>query len=119
MVFWAGRETSASDRIEFLGSAERVMAVEPGWLEQIHSATIVRYEFEPCPFECIDEVAGTWISRETLVPTAEDVLTHLPDRISAESIELRTVENLFGFSQRIADTTLRFSGNRLRNCLDA
>ncbi|MBL8060859.1 MAG: hypothetical protein JNK63_09120 [Chthonomonas sp.] len=119
MVFWAGPETSASDCIEFLGSARRVMAVEPGWLQKIHSATIVRYEFEPGSFACIDEVAGTWVSRETLAPTAEEVLMHLPDRIAAEGIELRAVENLFGLSQRIAGTTLRFSGNRLRNCLGA
>lgn len=118
VVFWAGADSTPEAVTRFLGGAQRVLAIEPGWLERVQSATLYRYEFVPDSFTRVDDIAGYWVSRETLRPLHVDRLDGLPRRLAAEGVELRLVEPLWAYHLQVVASSLLFSGNRLSNARD-
>jgi len=74
VTFYAGHETTSADVERFLGSSTVVVAVESAWLDRLRSCRLYCYQLPPETFECIDECAGYFVSRTSVVPTSVEVV---------------------------------------------
>jgi hypothetical protein len=114
-TFWAGPGTTPEDADRLLGGAARVHAVEGAWLDRIRDAEVVAYRLPQESFAPHPEVGGYWLSREGVAPLE---LVELGDLLSLHAqarIELRIVDSLWPLWDRVVESTLEFSGIRLRN----
>jgi hypothetical protein len=117
VTFCAGRETTMADVERFLGSSPAVIAVESAWLERLRSCRLYCYHLTPQTFECIDECAGYFVSRGTVVPTRVEVFDDLLAALLERGVELRFVPSLWPLRDAVVCSTLRFSLIRMRNAL--
>ena len=108
--------TVAADS-ELLAGASRVHVTENGWLERIRAARVVAYRLPEDTFTPHPEVGGYWLSRESVAPHELIGLVDLLGLHAESGIELRLVPNLWPLWNRVASSTLEFSGIRLRNAL--
>ncbi len=90
---------------------------ESGWLERIRSARVVAYRLPEDTFTPHPEVGGYWLSREAVAPAELVELGDLLGLHAESGIELRLVPNLWPLWNRVAASTLEFSGIRLHNAL--
>ena len=86
--------------------------VEPVWLERLSDTRVVAYRLPEETFERYDRF---WISRATVEPLDVVELGDLVARHAGAGIELRTDPDLRALWDRVASSTLDFSGIRLRN----
>lgn len=116
---WPGPNTTNEDRERWFGGVEArmVIAVESGWLQRIRSTTLYRYEMpaESFTLHLNDTSAGHWVSQETISPLSVEPVGDLLEAIAASNIELRITPRLMQLWQRVIDSTLAYSGTRLRN----
>ena len=92
----------------------RVAVIETGWLERMRSAKVYAYRLPPDTFEPWDKF---FISRETVVPLELVELGDLLSRHAAAGNELRIAPSLYPLWDKVIETTLDFSGIRLRNAV--
>jgi len=117
VTYYAGRETTAADVERLLGSSPAVIAVESAWLERLRSCRLFCYHLPPETFECLDECAGYFVSRQPVVPTQVQVVDDLLAALLGRGVELRFVPNLWALRDAVVSSTLRFSFIRMRNAL--
>jgi hypothetical protein len=117
VTYYAGRETTAADVEQFLGSSPAVIAVESAWLERLRSCRLYCYHLPPQTFTCMDECAGYFVSRRPVVPTQVQVVDDLLVALLGRGVELRFVPNLWPLRDAVVSSTLRFSLIRMRNAL--
>jgi len=112
---WAESTTSEEDVERFLGGerARRVHVVEPAWLERMHTQRVVAYRIPEQTF--VENIDRFWISAQPVEPLELVELGDLAERHEAAAIELRTEPNLLGFWDEVIESSLGFSGIRLRN----
>ena len=115
-TFWATSRTTPHDS-ELLGGSPRVHLVETEWLERMRSARVVAYRLPESSFAPDPEVGGYWLSRDPVVPVDLVELGDLVARHEQSGIELRDVPNLWPVWNRVAASTLEFSGIRIHNAL--
>jgi hypothetical protein len=115
--FWPGAHTTDADRERFFRGvdARMIIAVESAWLERIRTTTLYRYTMPPETFEPGDESAGHWISRQAVTPIAVERIDDLLGAIVKEDVELRITGSLVELWKSVIQSTLDFSGTRLRN----
>jgi hypothetical protein len=113
-MFWAAHDTTPEDA-QLLAGSTRVHAVEGGWLEQIRAADVVAYRLPEESFAPDPDVGGYWLSREPVAPLKVVELGDLLELHAESGIELRVVPNLWPLWNRVAESTLEFSGIRLHN----
>ena len=115
ILLWSRPHSTAADRDAwFQGSHARILAhVEQAWLDRVTATAIHRYELPADNFEDLED-AGMWVSRGPVAPLAVETLSDLPAAMVAANVELRVVPSLVPL-RRALDTTLHFSGIRLRN----
>jgi hypothetical protein len=113
-TFWAAPATTPADA-ELLAGSNRVHAVEGSWLERIRAAQVVAYRLPEATFTPDPEVGGYWLSREPVAPVEVVELGDLLALHVHSGIELRIVENIWPLWNRVAASTLEFSGIRLHN----
>jgi hypothetical protein len=113
-TFWATPSTTARDAA-LLGGKSRVHVIEEGWLPAMHDTRIVAYRLPEDTFAPDPEVGGYWLSREAVEPLDVVELDDLVVRHERAGIELRVVANIWPIWNRVAASTLEFSGIRLRN----
>ncbi len=113
-TFWAVSTTTEEDVERFLGGdrSRRVHVVEPGWLEPMRTLRVVAYRLPEETFERWDRF---WISREPVEPLELVDLGDLVGRHEEAGIELRTEPELLRLWDEVIDSTLDYSGIRLRN----
>jgi hypothetical protein len=112
--------TSTPEDVEhwFGRSHARVIAhVEYGWLDQIRSTTLYRYEMPPDTFEDLHD-AGMWVSRLRVVPSSVEPVSDLLDALEKSAVELRVLPRLTPLAGLWKTTTLHWSAIRMRNALN-
>ncbi|MCY1140732.1 hypothetical protein OWR29_22265 [Actinoplanes sp. Pm04-4] len=120
MAWVTGRTSDVDrDRIVGAGSGVRVHAIEYGWLEALRTARLYAYRLPAAPFRPIaspDSQPHAMVATEPVEPLgpAEEVGDLLACH-EAAGIQLRVLDNLWPFWDQVVESTLGFSGIRLRN----
>lgn len=116
---WVTPETTVADRERIIGagSGERVHAIEYGWLLAVQSVRLYAYRLPAAPFRPIGSpVPNALVATEPVTPLGPpepvgDLLTLHEEA----GIQLRVLDNLWPFWERVITSTVGFSGIRLRN----
>jgi hypothetical protein len=115
---WPTASTTDADGARILGPGRtRVHAIEYGWLEAMRTVELYAYRLPRQEFRPIsDQDPHAFVATTAIDPLgpAEPVrdLFVLHDEAG---IELRVLDNLWGFWDDVVASTLGFSGIRLRN----
>jgi hypothetical protein len=115
--FWPGPQTTAEDRERWFGGidARMVIAVETEWLPAIRSTRLYRYTMPEATFRSNDDTAGHWVSQEAVAPLAVEPVGDLLSALLAAGVELRITPRLVEMWKLVIESSLEFSGTRLRN----
>ncbi len=118
-LLWPVETTTEADREAWFGRSDaRVIAhVEYAWLDRIRETTLYRYELPDAPFQSLHD-AGMWVSLETVTPRRVEVLDDLFEAMREAGVELRVMDRLTPLVGVWEQTTLHWSGIRLRNAQD-
>lgn len=116
-TYWASGRTADADVGRFLDDDRnrRVHAIQSEWLAAMRLARVVAYRLPEEPFVPDPDVGGYWVAREEVVPLEVVPLGDLLALHAESRIELRIVPDLRRLWQRVIESTLEFSGMRLRN----
>jgi hypothetical protein len=117
VTYYPGRETTAEDVDRFLGASPAVIAVETAWLERLRSCRLYCYHLPEQTFECRDQCAGYFVSRDPVFPANVEVVDDLLARLLERGVELRFVPNLWPLRDAVVSSTLRYSLIRMCNAL--
>jgi hypothetical protein len=109
------RDIHASEIESLLGDKDHAIYVEAVWRDRIREATLFCYAFYSRSFECVDENAGYYQSRESVVPFGAERLTDLEAQIASHGVALHYVDSLWPIRDRVAESTLEFSCIRMHN----
>ena len=82
---------------------------------EIRAARLLAYRLPPETFERYERANGSWVSRQAVAPVEVVELGDPLDRHATAGIELRIVPDLGAVWQQVIESTLEFSGIRLRN----
>jgi hypothetical protein len=115
VTYYAGAETAPEDRARFLGTSAAVVAIEARWWNRIRSFTLHRYRLPSDTFECIDECAGYFVSREPVRPLSVDIIEDPISEMLDRGVELRLLPTLVPLRDLIIASTLQFSIIRMRD----
>jgi hypothetical protein len=113
---WLVTSTTAADRERFFGqsAATRIHVMEAGWLRRMQECRLYAYQLPTGPFRP-HEVGGYWVAGEPVDAIDRMVIDDLAGRHARAGIELRVTPSIWPFWRRVADSTVGFSGSRLRN----
>ena len=115
VTYYAGPDTTAADAQRFLGASCAVVAIESSWWDRMHSCRLYCYHLRADTFECIDECAGHFVSRETLRPLRVEMIDDPIGALLARGVELRVVPELDPLRDAVVASTLLFSIIRMSN----
>jgi hypothetical protein len=118
ILLWLIPQTEQADRDLWWGdrTCSMIAHVEWGWLPQLATTSLYRYELPAESFEPLDD-AWMWVSTQPAVPLAVETVHDLLGALQEQGVELRVMENLTPLKDVWA-TTLHASGIRLRNAKD-
>jgi hypothetical protein len=107
---------TADDRERFFGQAgtDRVHVIEAGWLDRMHECRLHAYRLPAATFRP-HQVGGYWVSDQPVDAAERVVVDDLPGRHARARIELRISPSVWPFWRRVVDSSVEFSGSRLRN----
>jgi hypothetical protein len=113
---WPVSTTTPQDRERFFGQsgANRVHVMEAGWLQRVQACRLYAYRL-PAPAFRPYEVGGYWVADEPVEAIERVVIDDLVGRHASAGIELRITPSIWPFWRRVANSTVEFSGSRLRN----
>lgn len=116
--FWAVPETTDEDIESWLdGDADRRVAViETSWLERLRSINLYAYRMPLEPFDVVEDdrfyIASTPVDAIERIEVGDLLARH-----AEAEVELRIAPSLYPLWDRVIETTLDFSGIRLRNAV--
>jgi hypothetical protein len=120
VAFWATPETTESDKERY--GTNRVLAIESNWLERVRSTHLFVYRFDATPFvSYTHESPGTHLATDTIVPIVPIVpidvtpVGDLLEKLAGSGWELRLMSTLKPLWEPLIQSTMHFSGIRLRN----
>jgi hypothetical protein len=113
---WPVSATTPEDRERFFGqgAANRVHVMEGGWLRRMQECRLYAYRLPSGAFRP-HEVGGYWVADEPVDAIEQVVIDDLVGRHAGAGIELRITPSIWPFWRRVANSTVEFSGSRLRN----
>jgi hypothetical protein len=113
---WPVSATTPADREGFFRqtAANRIHVMECGWLRRMQDCRLYAYRLPSEPFRP-HEVGGYWIADEPVDAIEQVVIDDLLGRHADAGIELRITPSIWPFWRRVANSTVEFSGSRLRN----
>ena len=113
---WPTAATTAEDRERFFGqsAAARIHVMESGWLRRMQECRLYAYQLPAGPFRP-HEVGGYWVAGEQVDAIGQVIIDDLADRHASAGIELRITPSIWPFWRQVANSTVGFSGSRLRN----
>jgi hypothetical protein len=119
ITFGVGESTSAEDAEMFFreSSAERIVAIESGWLDRLQATQLYRYYLPPHSFLLKDACAGYYVSTEAVKPLRVEKMNDLLTELIAADVELRLMPSLWKLYDAVAASTLEFSIIRMRNAM--
>lgn len=115
---WVGPRTTQDDRSRIIGAGcgERVHAIEYGWLEALRKVELYAYRLAAADFQPIGDPPNAMVSTVPVTPLGP------PERVGdlfelhkEAGIQLRVLPSLWPFWDEVIESTLEFSGIRLRN----
>jgi hypothetical protein len=114
--FWAVDETTDDDVERWLDGDRdrRVAVIETAWLERMREARLYAYRMPPEPFDVVED-DRFYIASEPVEALERVEVRDLLARHAAAGIELRIAPSLYPLWDRVIETSLDFSGIRLRN----
>lgn len=116
---WVVADTSAADRERILGpgGGERVHAIEHAWVARFLSVELYAYRFDAAAFRPFGGPAPhAYVSTEAVEPLGPaEPVGDLPRLHRDAGIQLRVLDRLPDFWDAVVDSSLGFSGIRLRN----
>ena len=74
VTYYADAQTLPEDSARFLGTSVAVIAIEASSSNRIRTYTLYSYHLPPETFECIDECAGYFVSREPVQPLRVEII---------------------------------------------
>lgn len=116
---WCANELTTEEDVERWLDGDRdrrVAAIETGWLDRMRAATLYAYRLPVETFEPWDKF---FISRATVVPLELVELGDLLARHASAGNELRIAPALRPLWDTVIESTLDYSGIRLRNATPA
>jgi hypothetical protein len=113
---WPGSATTAGDRERFFGQSDtgRVHVIEGAWLDQVQACRLYAYRLPAGPFRP-HEVGGYWVTGQPVDAIERVLIDDLLGRHARARIELRITPSIWPFWRRVTNSTVEFSGSRLRN----
>jgi len=116
--FWAV-DTTTDDDVERWLDCDRdrcVAVIETAWLERVRDVRLYAYAMPPAPFDVVED--GRFYIASTPVDAIERVeVGDLLARHAAAGVELRIAPTLYPLWNEVIESTLEFSGIRLRNAV--
>jgi hypothetical protein len=115
---WIGPDTTAADAALILGpGTARVHAVEYSWLAALQTTQVYAYRLPKSSFRPYgDSPSHAHVSEETVYPLGPaEPIGDLLALHEAAGIQLRLVDNLWPWWNAVIESTVQFSGIRLRN----
>lgn len=113
---WPVSATTPADHDRFFGqsAANRIHVMEGGWLRRMQECSLYAYRL---PYEAFrpHEVGGYWVADEPVDAIEQVVIDNLVARHADAGIELRITPSIWPFWRQVANSTVEFSGSRLRN----
>jgi hypothetical protein len=109
--------TTAEDRERFFGQSAgaRVHVIEADWRGRMRECRLYAYRLPCGPFRPHEVAGGYWVADEQVDAVDQVILDDLADRHAAAGIELRVTPSIWPFWRRATNSTVAFSGSRLRN----
>jgi hypothetical protein len=114
---WPVSTTTGADRRAFFGPAgatSRLHVVEQSWRERIAACRLFAYRLPTEAFKP-HGVGGYWVSADPVEAIEQVELGDLVARHAGAGIELRGVDSIWPFWERVVRSTVEFSGMRLAN----
>lgn len=93
----------------------RVVAIEQRWLLRSTNAGLLVHHLDSKNFECIDEVAGYWVSEQEVPVRCVELVDDCPREIARLGVELRVVDSLWAYIDEVGRQGGEFSVIRARN----
>ena len=88
--------------------------MEAGWLGRVRECSLYAYRLPVAAFQP-HEVGGYWVAGEPVDALERVIVDDLVGRHAAAGIELRITPSIWPFWRRVTNSTVGFSGSRLRN----
>lgn len=116
--FWAVQRTTDEDVERWLDGDRdrRVAAIETGWLERLRAVRLYAYRMPPEPFDVVEDdrfyIASAPVQAIECVEVGDLLARH-----AEAGNELRITPSLYPLWDKIVETSLDFSGIRLRNAV--
>ncbi len=116
--FWAVQRTTDEDVERWLDGDRdrRVAAIETGWLERLRAVRLYAYRMPPEPFDVVEDdrfyIASAPVQAIECVEVGDLLARH-----AEGGNELRITPSLYPLWDKIVETSLDFSGIRLRNAV--
>lgn len=113
---WLSSRTTADDRNAFFGlsASERVHVMESAWVGRFMTCRLFAYRLPSEPFRP-HSVGGYWVSEEAVTALEQRAVGDLMEKHASAGIELRITPSIWPFWDRVVQSTVGFSGSRLRN----
>ncbi len=113
---WPVAATTPEDRERFFGqgAANRVHVMEADWLGRMRDCRLYAYRLPAGAFRP-HEVGGYWVADEPVDAIGQVVIDDLLGRHARAGIELRITPSIWPFWRLVTNSTVEFSGSRLRN----
>jgi hypothetical protein len=118
---WVRDTTTEADRDRIIGAGcgPRVHAIEYAWLKPMQTTMVYAYRLPAGPFHYVsspDAEPHALVAAEPVTPLGPpEPVGNLIDCHAAAGIQLRLLDNLWSYWDEVIDSTVGFSGIRLRN----
>ena len=115
---WVRDDTSDVDRDRIVGAGcgRRVHAIEYAWWDAMRTTRLYAYRLPAGPFRSIGEQAHAMVATGPVRPLGPpEPVGDLIACHAAAGIQLRLLDNLWGFWDEVVVSTVGFSGIRLGN----
>ena len=117
VTYYAGPATTAEDRDRFLGASVAVIGIESNWYERVRLCRLYCYHMPHETFECIDDGAGYFVSRQPVTAESVEVVEDAIAALLRRGVELRIIPNLWPLHDAVVQSSLMFSMIRMRHAL--